>query len=432
MTTTLAGSRWEDLPDDLLAAIGRRFDSRIDILRFRSVCNSWRSSVPLPNPDEQVPPVTVRLPYPVDTDGVLDQSTICNFQFLSPIQTSSSSSSSSQGSSSSSDAPPPQGWLMKAGESPRGKLLLSNPISNQKLFYSPIHVNLLDVRLVQLRNSFRVILPSGLPSFEVNRVVVFPPSASPRNNIGQLTLVAIYYEGKLGYWRSGDKTWTLIDDKNFEYDDIIPYRGQFYVVDRRGTVSWIDSSLKLIQYSPPLYGCGGQKNLVDSDGDLYVVDRYLDRERRSWKDVENAVVTHSSNPASFLRGRRRRRKLNPRAVDFRVYKLDEDWGTWVNVTSLGDRVFVLTPECSLSVSAAEFVKGKGNCIYYSDDDDYLDRGMLSSESVQVFQFEDRSIEKLGLLPTGFDIFLPHAPPVKVTVEAEAKAKADFIWRTCID
>ncbi|CAN1122217.1 Putative F-box protein At1g65770 [Linum perenne] len=420
MTTTTGGSRWKDLPDDLLAAIGHRLDSRIDVFRFRSVCNSWRSSVPFPNSDEQVPPVTVRLPYPVSIDGVLDQSTICNFQFLSPIQTSS------PGSSSSSDVPLPQGWLIKAEESPRGKLVLTNPISNHKLSYSPIQLNLLDVRLLQLRNSFRLRLPSGLPSFEVNRVVMFPPSASPRgNNIAQLTLLGIYYEGKLGYWRTGDERWTLLDDKNFEYDDIIPYRGQFYVVDRWGTVSWIDSSLNLIQYSPPLYGCGGQKNLVESNGDLYVVDRYLDGARRSWKDVEDAV-NNSSNPVSFLVGRRRRRKLNPRAIDFRVYKLDEEWGTWVNVTSLGDRVFVLTTECSLSVSAAEFVRGKGNCIYYSDDDDYLARGMLTAESVRVFQFEDRSIEKLGLLPADFDIFHPPPSPAKLSNEA------GFIWRTCLD
>ncbi|CAN1122216.1 F-box protein At2g17690 [Linum perenne] len=189
MTTTTGGSRWKDLPDDLLAAIGHRLDSRIDVFRFRSVCNSWRSSVPFPNSDEQVPPVTVRLPYPVSIDGVLDQSTICNFQFLSPIQTSS------PGSSSSSDVPLPQGWLIKAEESPR---------------------------------------------------------------------------------------------------------------------------------------------------------------------------------------------------------------------------------------AAEFVRGKGNCIYYSDDDDYLARGMLTAESVRVFQFEDRSIEKLGLLPADFDIFHPPPSPAKLSNEA------GFIWRTCLD
>lgn len=35
----------------------------------------------------------------------------------------------------------------------------------------------------------------------------------------------------------------------------------------------------MIQFSPPLCGFGGQKHLVESCGDLHVVDRYREKER---------------------------------------------------------------------------------------------------------------------------------------------------------
>uniref|UniRef100_A0A6N2M0X6 Uncharacterized protein n=1 Tax=Salix viminalis TaxID=40686 RepID=A0A6N2M0X6_SALVM len=49
---------------------------------------------------------------------------------------------------------------------------------------------------------------------------------------------------------------SMADETNSHYDDIIVYRGQAYVANRLGTVYWMDSSLNVIQYSPPLYGCG--------------------------------------------------------------------------------------------------------------------------------------------------------------------------------
>ncbi|KAM0970158.1 hypothetical protein FF1_018284 [Malus domestica] len=62
-------TEWSDLPKELWSAIGNRLDNRLDVLRFRSVCNTWRSSV---SPFQQ--PVTLPLPLsfsspPAAVDG---------------------------------------------------------------------------------------------------------------------------------------------------------------------------------------------------------------------------------------------------------------------------------------------------------------------------------------------------------------------------
>ena len=80
--------------------------------------------------------------------------------------------------------------------------------------------------------------------------------------------------------------------------------------------------MKLIQFSLPLPLCafGNQKHLVESCGELYVVDRFFDRERRFDHDL-------------------RRYRVCPKTVNFEVYKLDQEWGRWVMVKNLGDHVF---------------------------------------------------------------------------------------------
>ncbi|XP_065855102.1 putative F-box protein At1g65770 [Euphorbia lathyris] len=364
--------QWVDLPKELLETIGKFIGSPVDIIRFRSVCSSWRSSVSAPSFDEEIPLITLKLPDPINAAAVLYQSTIYRTEFTCQNPNSPYSSSVSN----------QKGWLIKLRESRKGRLELLHPLTDNKIRYIPFQFNLLEFRFVQLSKAVTLKTLAGLSVYGINKVVSVPVSTTASKD--EFAIVAIFHEGKLGYLKFGDETWTLLDETNFQYDDIIEFEGQFYVVDRWGTVSWIDYSLRLIQYAPSLFGCGGQKNLVESCGNLYIVDRYLEGERRTWKDYEIVEA-----------GRRRRymRKCSPNAIDFKVYKLDEEWGTWIHVKSLGDQIFVLGVDCSFSVSCDEFVGGKGNCIYFTDDDDYKGRG-LSNDSIRVFRLDDCVIEMM--------------------------------------
>ena len=140
------------------------------------------------------------------------------------------------------------------------------------------------------------------------------------------------------------------------------------MIDTLGNVSWIDnSSLKLVPFLPPLCGLGSQKHLVESCGALYVVDRYFNKERRR--------VEHTNWYVRDCDG--------PKVVDFKVYKLDEEWGRWELEKSLGDRALVLGNDCCLSILAEEFTRYKRNCIFFNDQNE-----------THVFNLEDRSIGDL--------------------------------------
>ncbi|WCJ32753.1 hypothetical protein M5689_014156 [Euphorbia peplus] len=376
-------NNWSDLPKELLETVGNFIRSPVDILRFRSVCSSWRSSVSAPSFDQEIPQLVLKLPDPISCVAVLSQSTIFRTEFTSQNPNSESSSSSSVSN--------PKGWLIKIRESKTGRLELLHPLTDYKIRYSPFKLNLHEFQFSQLIKAFKFKTLSGFSVFGMNKVVLFPISSNV------VAILAIFHEGKLGYLKFGDEMWTLLDETNFEYDDIIEYKGQFYVVDRKGTVSWIDSSLRLIQYAPCLFGCGLQKNLVESCGDLYIVDRYLEGESRTGQ--------HFEVPEAGAGRTRRYRICSPNAVDFKVYKLDEEWGTWVDVKCLGDRIFVLGVDCSFSVSCDELVGGEGNCIYFTDDDDYNRRG-LSNDSISVFRLDDGVIEKVEMMHQHSKVFWP--------------------------
>ncbi|KAK9948297.1 hypothetical protein M0R45_003880 [Rubus argutus] len=181
--------------------------------------------------------------------------------------------------------------------------------------------------------------------------------------------------------RFGDQNWSRVDENNSHYDDLIVYKGQCYVVDRWGTISWISTALQVIQYSPPLCGFGGHKHLVECCGDLYVVDRYIGSERSQPQRTFNYI------------------HCDGEAVDFKVYRLDQEWGKWINVTNLGDQVIVLSYDGSFSVSTRHFSGVKGNCIMFTEQDfgplPAAIGGRSRSRHCRVFDLDDGSMSNIG-------------------------------------
>ena len=328
--------KWSDLPTVLLPMIGRSLDTRIDVLRLRSVCSSWRSSIPpfhpnsprfplkFPNPDAATLTEPPRWP---PRPAFLFQTTLYYIQTLNPSTSSTNLSK--------------KGWLMKVDDSNLGKLRFVNPVLDSRTRYTitrPKTLNLLNFRVVEFGKAYTLQFPLPgpinkrryAPFSSVKKLVVFPNSAW--TNADECSILMIFVDGKLGFAKPGDEKWTLVGE-SFNYDDVIVYRGQFYAVDTVGIVWWIVcSSLKLVQFLPPLRGLGSKKHLVVSCGALYVVDKCID------VDDDTKVVA------------------------FEVYKLDEELGQWVLVKSLGDQVFVLGADCSFSVSARECSGYKGDSI----------------------------------------------------------------------
>ncbi|XP_030973382.1 putative F-box protein At1g65770 [Quercus lobata] len=342
---------WSALPKELLPSIGKTAQARIDVVRFRSVYASWRSIIP---PLRGIsPPLLLPFPFAINSAGgqsSLSQSTIYRLEPLNDNPNLSTCSSKS--------------WLVNVEESEPGRVRLLNLLSSLHIRFVTGSfkkvINLLDFRVVEVAKAYKLQHSSGMNIAGVNKVVLFPNSAWT-SCVEDKLIFGLFHEGKLGYVKYGDKNWTLVDHRNFYYDDITVYKGQPYVVDRLGTVSWIDSSMKLIRFSPPLPLCalGDHKHLVESCGELYVVDRFFDRH-----DLRRYLVC-------------------PKTVHIGVYKLDREWGRWVMVKNLGDQVFILGNDCSFSVSATEFSGCKGNCIYFTD-----------GKNIGAFYLENQKIDKI--------------------------------------
>ena len=354
---------WSELPELLLAKIGECLDTRIDNLRFRSVCTSWRSSTPpfdsishrrfpldFPNPFPFPFPFAKPMLDSVDAyyedcltlskrKCTLRQSILYRLQRLHP-------------------SPSGKAWSIKVEGR---KQCLFYPQGERYEF--PNNFNLLDFQHLELTRAYSLEMDFQhlYDSIFVHKVVMYPNSPSIKLNDSH---VFVIYEPDFGQYRKlrhakcGDESWTSVGEDKEDFNDVIVYEGRFYVVDQFGIVYWINvSSLELQQLYPRISDgeLGTYKYLVESAGSLYVVDEYI----------------------------------GGGEVRFKVYKLNvESDGrfVWDLMESLGDRAFILGRYCSLSVSAGEFFGYEGNCIYFTHHNGY--------EGNFVFKLEDDSIANL--------------------------------------
>ncbi|XP_074295615.1 F-box protein At4g35733-like [Silene latifolia] len=345
----MSSHKWADLPREILELIGKCLETRVEVYRFRAICSSWRSVIPLSTSISSISP-PFNLPPPLSVTAVLSPV----FFYLLEDETRTAS------------------CLIKVTQSTSGEMKIMDPLSSQysirKNSLTPAKsINILNLRLVQVFKSYRFIYYMHKPTLDitVKRFVLF----------GKCGIFMVNDAGELRCFRFHDQNWTNLGDEGTKYDDVVVYKGQYYVVDTLGTVYWIDSeSMTLVQFSPPLFGLGQVKNLIVSGGELFVVDTYYDdgQSQRLVDDFER--------------------------VDMRIYRLDEEWGRWVDVRSLDDRVFLLAKEGCFSVSTKDIpgCNCNCNCVYFSEakmQDRYLTTE-FKRFFARVFDIQDRKRMKM--------------------------------------
>lgn len=306
---------WSDLPEELLANISE-FLPRLDILRFRAVCKSWRSSVPHPeDPQVHLPLSVPYLTAPLRRRHqiLLVESTVYHVSLPRRSLAASTSSSS-------------WGWLLKLKPTQvPGHFHVLNSLScppTPRFPSYPRVINLLDFRVSELAKAYSLHQPND------DRPACKVVASSSCTSLVRIAA------GILCHLKIGDETWDLIDDivSQLDYEDVILYKNVFCAVDTNGRAVVIDSRLKVTEIASSLKGVRGghRKILVESDGDLLLVDRYHER--------------------PYLK----------------VYKLKEEEKQWVNVESLDGRIMFLGDDCSFFVAAEDFGNGcKGNCIFFN-------------------------------------------------------------------
>ncbi|KAK9287219.1 hypothetical protein L1049_015632 [Liquidambar formosana] len=348
------GNQWSHLlPKDLLILIVKRLKNRIYVLRLLAVCKSWRSSLLSFLQEEGLQYSPLKLPllippdYPINEISgggyiTVSESTI---YCLEPSQQNPNASILGKASSSS------KAILVEVEEGGPDKLRRLCHLSalqerRHKKFAKEL--NLLDLQISEISKVYQTKSVDSLFNNDgsilqlprVKKVVVLSPNPM-RAIADSYVVMAIFDPGRLCFLKSGEEEWTTIFEPRSGYTDVITCKGKFYAITDSGVAVVIDSLLKVTKIASPIHGGGGhQKHLVDSYGDILLVDRYLGR----------------------------------------VYKLDEARRDWVEMTSLGDRVLFVDVHCTFSVSARVFTACKGNCIYYGS--------MCSWRYREVFNLEE--------------------------------------------
>lgn len=260
-------------------------------------------------------------------------------------------------------------WVIKIEEDVPGMAHLVNPLSTfQFRDFPPFFSKTFDfsgVRVSELGQEYVLQYMNHRPSGEADEGSLHKGKVafSSTSNGDDFVMLTIHVSGKLAMFRHGNKKLMIIDDIPSPCDDLVFFNGDFYAVDKTGrtVVVAIGSPPVLSLVADSVFG-GGKKSLVESNGELLMVDTYFD------------VVVHG---------------IMGKAVSFKVFKLDQIRHVWVEVDNLGDRILFLGEKSSFSAAASEFCGCAGNCIYYTnsfffpryqEDDAYTGIGIFNLEN----------------------------------------------------
>lgn len=341
-SSLLRPPQWSDLPLDLLELVSDRLDDdssdTVDLLFLRSVCATWRLSLPLSNNNNNpLSKFPKNLPFWSSSSSgffILKQSSVYILEALHKTLN-------------------PKYWLVKLHETSPGKMRVLDLFSNDRLCFLPdnfpekIDLQGFHVRLV--RRAYRMEYANNgggemscFWSLNSDKVVILSSGE-------ETALMAIHSGGKLGFLKSGnDERWRILDNSwNVIYEDIMVYGEDCIVVDDKGKTVIYDVDFRVSDLAEGLAGGGGHKKhlLEYSDGEVLLVDKYV---KHVWCKSE----------------------FSKSAVEFRVYKLKREDKRWEKVRELGDDVALFIGEdCSFSVHipAGDFAgELTGGCIFYRD------------------------------------------------------------------
>ncbi|VFQ78415.1 unnamed protein product [Cuscuta campestris] len=407
-------SEWSQLPGELIDLIASHLDSEIDFLRFRSVCSSWRSSVP-EKPNNSYPS---RFPV-IPNDGISDTS--WGFKLSRrPVYMIRSPGPDDPTPS------PSNAWIVKLDFEFPGRSRLLNPLSGSHLKLLPSNFpKRLDVSQYHIRElgqefalhyiNYRPLATSAGEAANLYREKV---ALCPDEHMLGFVLLTIHVSGKLVIYRSGGSKWTVINDLNLPYDDVITKGGRFYAVDNIGRTvilnlySSTDVSLSVV--AQPVFG-GDKKFLVESCGDLLMVDKYLTAGPEDDLGYSEGFEFYEDFDCF----------MSERTVKFKVYKLDEAGGKWVEVSTLKDRILFLGENCAFSATVSELnSECKGNCIVFADllfymrEEDEEDDGVLKLHGIAVYDLDTGSIGPISSYARYSELFWPPPPWISSTSQIQ--------------
>ncbi|CAN8270884.1 unnamed protein product [Cochlearia groenlandica] len=380
---------WSKLPEELLGLIFIRLFSVVELLRVRSICKSWRSSASFidnnPFPDNPVihldKVVITRVKTMAGEEIFYGLGEGDNFLSRASFFRVTLPSSS-------------QGWLIKyeSHDHNYGTFRLLNPLSREALGWWCRIIDMSKFNFSEIRRGY-VVRSKEEESFGFKRLVL-----GRKNRI-----LGVGCDGKIRYWNG--EIWTRIRDQVARFCDIIVHKGLTYALDSKGIIWWISSSLEIYRYGPSLDEnmtnyCWKDRCLVECCEEFYIVDRVIENYLRKRKyKTTNFNYTRMIHD-DFGNTETRETDYHSKTIGFKVYKVDEDLGKWIEVKSLGDKAIVMATDTCFSVSAHEFYGCLQNSIYFVEQHNYKDE-------IKVFELDDGSIKEMsGDSKCFFKMFAP--------------------------
>ncbi|GMI88038.1 F-box/DUF295 Ancestral 12 [Hibiscus trionum] len=366
---------WSQLPPELLLLIGKRLIARFDVIRFRSVCSSWRSSVP---------PKVYLYPFP----RYLPSKTIgrCEHSLRNITRNTFYLIKSSQGNQTQA----PACWLVKISDGSHGvKLRMSNPLTDPQLKLIPMVLDLNKFQVIELGHEYiaqhQVYIDHPLEpqSRDYIEKVVCLQSSIDTDGFTMLALIH-YFPYRLAFLRSGEKDWTLLEtDQGIQ--DIISFNGKIYAMERKGRTIVVDQSLNV-----------SFLELVGSSSSIMFLVKCVD----NLLAVEMLLSTHTESRMSYPG------LVGEKVVGFKVFLMNEEEQRWDEMESLRDRILILGFYQAISAPAFEFGLGRGNLIFFSE----RVSGYATSEDrrMLVFDLETGTTSPLENCPAYCNLFGP--PP----------------------
>ncbi|XP_044470502.1 F-box protein SKIP23-like [Mangifera indica] len=362
---------WSSLPEHLLASIAERLPTRIDTLRFRAVCSSFRSSIPTP-PKTLSPHNNLKFSIPSLSVRHQGHLVLAEFTYYA-IRPLPSCSDSHEIANT---------WLVKCEDLNSGKVRFEDPLTRYRLRFKkvpkleklPWSLNLLDYQIKEVAKVYRLEQVYHGNGFNRRRPNVFSKAvaSSSFDKIDDGFAVMTIIRGMALVWRNVDKKWTEIDIGFDYFLDIIYHNEKFYALKSTGVAVTVDSkSLTVSQVSIPLQ-----------------IERF---------PVRSFLAKSSQGLFLIIKGR----QWPVKQIEFKVYKLDEEKCEWVQVRDgLEDSVFFFGYDCSFFLSAKEFPGCKGNSVYFKR------RHRCPGTDAWIFDMKDGRVESLSAIPGYSKIFWP--------------------------
>jgi hypothetical protein len=295
---------WSHLPKELLQLISEKLNNNeVYLIRSRSVCSTWRSSIPKPHNHF---PFNL-LPFSDSTNTVRCNLSKHAILLIKPPTTQ--------------QQPLHRPWLVRIGPGPNSTAnfnKLWHPLLLHQHFSSPFHYRHLDFNQLSVFNLgevfyiHHILLQNSWRDVYFEKVVV---GGHP------LSIVTHDHSDEPVMFRCGDDSWTKIPYLEGKAD-ICNFKGWPCLIDKTGLTVIIKPDLSVHLLAEPLLDGGDVKVLVENECELLMVNRYV----RNGDDGD---------------------------VRIDVFRLDEKRRKWVKVENLGDRVLILGEGCSFSASASD-------------------------------------------------------------------------------